>query len=79
MLAALAHLIAQFPAPDGGGLPDDGGGFRTSPTPFIVLFGLGFLIATAGHVYKSRTMVALGIMLIFLTTVAVPLALAFSN
>ena len=49
--------------------------FQPSPAPFGVLLGLGFLIGTVGHVYKSRIMVATGIGLILIATLLLPLAL----
>ena len=76
MLAALVPLMAQF-------LPDDGpgqsGDFRVSPTFFIMLLGLGFLIGTIGHVIKSKTLVAAGILLIFAATVLIPIAYSASR
>ena len=76
MLAALVSVMAQF-------LPDDGpgqsGDFRVSPTFFVVLLGLGFLIGTVGHIIRSRTLVIAGILLIFAATVFVPLAYSLSN
>jgi hypothetical protein len=76
VLAALVSVMAQF-------LPDDGpgqsGDFRVSPTFFLVLLGLGFLIGTLGHIIKSRTLVIAGILLIFAATVFVPLAYNVSN
>ena len=76
MFAALVSVMAQF-------LPDDGpgqsGDFRVSPTFFVVLLGLGFLIGTLGHIIKSRTLVIAGILLIFAATVFVPLAYTLSN
>ena len=74
MLAFVLEVLAQFPDP-GGGLPDERGGFRVSPTVFIVIFGLGFVVATIGHVLKLRALVAGGILMIFLATVLVPIAL----
>ena len=57
MFAALVSVMAQF-------LPDDGpgqsGDFRVSPTFFVVLLGLGFLIGTLGHIIKSRTLMIAG-------------------
>jgi hypothetical protein len=44
-----------------------------SPRAYIALMGLGFLVGTAGHVVKSKTMVAAGVLMIFLATVALPL------
>ena len=76
MLAALVSVMAQF-------LPDDGpgqsGDFRVSPTFFLVLLGLGFLIGTLGHIIKSKTLIAAGILLIFAATIFVPLAYTLSN
>ena len=76
MLVALVPLMAQF-------LPDDGpgqsGDFRVSPTFFIVLLGLGFLIGTLGHIIKSKTLVAAGILLIFASTVLMPIAYSVSR
>ena len=69
-------MLAQF-------LPDDGpgqsGDFRVSPTFFLVLLGLGFLIGTLGHIIKSKTLIAAGILLIFAATIFVPLAYTISN
>jgi hypothetical protein len=76
VLAALVSVMAQF-------LPDDGpgqsGDFRVSPTFFLVLLGLGFLIGTLGHIIKSKTLVIAGILLIFAATVFLPLAYTVSN
>jgi biopolymer transport protein ExbB/TolQ len=43
---------------------------ETSPTPFVALMMLGFLIGCAGHLYKSPTTVAVGIAIAFLATAA---------
>ena len=72
-MLALAQVLAQFLDPGSG--PSDEGGFRVSPTLFIVIFGLGFMIAIVGHVVKSRTLVAIGILMVFVATVFVPIAL----
>jgi hypothetical protein len=78
-VSVLLALLAQGDFLDPGGGPDTTGGFRVSPTIFIVMFGLGFLLSTIGHVYRSRVLVAAGIMLIFLSTVLIPIALQASN
>jgi hypothetical protein len=76
VLAALVPVMAQF-------LPDDGpgqsGDFRVSPTFFLVLLGLGFLIGTFGHIIKSKTLIAAGILMIFAATIFLPLAYSLSN
>ena len=46
-----------------------------SEGPFIALILLGFVVGTAGHIYKSKTTVAIGIGMIFLATVVLPLLL----
>jgi hypothetical protein len=73
-MSALVALLAQFPDP-GGDLPEQSGGFRVSPTAFVIAFGTGFLIALAGHLFRSKTLVGFGIALIFLSTVLVPVYL----
>jgi hypothetical protein len=75
-VAALLALLAQTDFLDPGGGPDQSGDFRVSPGVFVALFGLGFLIAIVGHVVKSRTLVAIGVGLVFLSTVLVPILLA---
>jgi hypothetical protein len=44
-----------------------------SPRAYITLMGLGFVVGTAGHVVKSKALVAAGILMIFLATVLLPL------
>jgi hypothetical protein len=53
--------------------------FDPSPVPFIVLMGAGFFIGTVGHVYKSKTLIATGIGLIFMATLGLPLGLYLSD
>lgn len=45
---------------------------ESSPTTFIVLLVLGFVIGTAGHVYKNQVAVAIGIALVFTGTLILP-------
>ena len=45
-----------------------------SPRAYIALMGMGFIVGTAGHVVKSKTMVAAGVVMIFLATVLLPFA-----
>ena len=77
MLAALVPLMAQFLSPDDG--PGQSGDFQVSPRFFLVLLGLGFLIGTVGHIVKSRTLVAAGVLLIFAATVFLPIAYTVSR
>jgi len=45
-----------------------------SPTAYIALMGLGFLVGTIGHIVKSKVMISAGILMIFLATVLLPLS-----
>ena len=64
----LADLLARRPA-DSRATRDLG----TDPEPYLVLFVIGFLIAVLGHIVKSKTLIATGILMIFLSTVLLPL------
>ena len=77
MPAALVLAMSDFLDPGGG--PDQGGDFRVSPSFFLVLLGFGFLIGVAGHIVKSRTLVAIGVILIFGATVFLPIAYTLSR
>jgi hypothetical protein len=50
-----------------------------SLTPYLVMMGAGFLIGAWGHGMKSRWVVAFGIILIFLATALLPVALVLLN
>ena len=47
--------------------------FGADPTPFVLMMIAGFAIAVAGHVVRARSLVALGIGLVFLATFLLPL------
>ncbi len=53
--------------------------FDPSPVPFVLLMAAGFLIGTTGHVYKSKALIATGIGMVFLATLALPLGIYLSN
>jgi hypothetical protein len=69
--------MSDFLDPRSG--PDQSGDFRVSPSFYVVLLILGFAIGVFGHIIKSKTVVALGIALVFAATVALPVAVALSN
>jgi hypothetical protein len=75
--AALVLAASDFLNPDDG--PDPSGEFRVSPTFLIVLLGLGFLIGTLGHLFKSRTLQAAGVLLILAATIFLPIAYSISK
>ena len=77
MRAAVVLVVAQFLNPDNG--PEPTGEFRVSPTSLIVLLGLGFLIGAAGHLFKSRTLQAAGVLLILAATIFLPIAYSVSK
>jgi hypothetical protein len=77
VLAAAVPVIADFLSPSDG--PGQSGDFQVSPRFFLVLLGLGFLIGTIGHIIKSRTLVAAGVILIFAATVFLPIAYTVSQ
>jgi hypothetical protein len=72
-------VLAMSDFLDPGSGPDQSGDFEVSPSFFIVLLALGFLIGTVGHIIKSRTLVAVGVILVFAATVFIPIALSVSN
>ena len=47
--------------------------------PYIVMMGMGMMIGIFGHLSRSRWLVAIGILLVFLATVLFPLAVNVSN
>ena len=73
----LALLLAQFLDPSKG--PPQRGDFEVSPTAFILLMFAGFMIGVAGHLVKSKTMVAAGVLMIFAATVLIPLSFQFGR
>jgi hypothetical protein len=46
-----------------------------SITPYLITMVAGFAIGIYGHAAKSRLMVAIGILLVFLATALIPIAL----
>jgi hypothetical protein len=72
-------LLAMSDFLDPGAGPDQRGDFEISPSFFIVLLVLGFAIGTLGHLIKSRTLVAAGVILVLAATVFIPIAIGVSN
>jgi hypothetical protein len=48
-----------------------------SINPYLALMGVGFLVAVAGHIWRLRWLVVVGIVMIALATLLFPLALQF--
>lgn len=72
-------LLAMSDFLDPGSGPDQSGDFRVSPTFFVFLLGAGFVIGVFGHIVKSKTLVAVGIGLVFAATVALPVVVALTS
>jgi hypothetical protein len=72
-------MLAMSDFLDPGRGPEQGGDFRVSPSFFFVLFGVGFLVGVIGHLTRSRILVAAGVLMIFLATVLIPIALHASR
>lgn len=72
MLAAILSVLADFELPKRPDI-DPEPRFGTDPKPYLILFGAGFLIAVFGHIFKVKVMIAAGILMVFLSTVILPL------
>jgi hypothetical protein len=72
-----AAVLAQFLDPDRG--PEPSGDFRVEPEAFVALLLAGFAIGILGHIFKAKTMVATGILMIFLATVGLPVWLQLTR
>jgi len=70
-------VLAQFLHPEEG--PKPTGDWSEDPEKFMVLVLLGFAIGILGHLFKVKTMVATGILMIFLATVAIPVYLQITR
>jgi len=77
VLAVLVLAMSDFLNPDDG--PEPSGEFRVSPTFLLVLLGLGFLIGTLGHLFRSRTLQAAGVLLVLAATIFLPIAYSVSR
>jgi hypothetical protein len=70
-LGPLALLIAIDLPGLGQEGPDD---LRTLLTTSFVLLVVGFVVGTLGHLSQSRTLVAIGVTIVFASTIAFVLA-----
>jgi hypothetical protein len=73
----LLLAMSDFLDPNAG--PEQSGDFEISPSLLIALLALGFVVGTAGHIVRSRTLVATGVILVFAATIFIPIALGLSN
>jgi hypothetical protein len=49
--------------------------FSPDPGPYIAVFGIGFMVAVLGHIASSKTLIIAGLLMIFLSTVLLPVAI----
>ena len=47
----------------------------TNPTPYVLLMLFGFVIGAIGHLVRSRTLVAIGVLAVFMGTVLLPIGI----
>jgi hypothetical protein len=69
MLAEILAALPDLPSRDVG----------TDPKPFILIFAIGFFVAVLGHISSSKTLIASGILMIFLATFGIPLFLSVTR
>ncbi len=68
-------LLAQSDFIDPSQGPDATGAFEVSPRLFFILLGIGFGLGMIGHLTRIKTLVAAGVLMVFLSTILIPLAL----
>ena len=49
--------------------------FSPDPQPYIAIFGIGFMVAIVGHIAQAKWLIATGLLMIFLSTVLLPIAI----
>jgi hypothetical protein len=59
------------------GLPSEDA--ATDPKRYLMLLGVGFVVAVIGHLTRTKTLIAVGLALIFLATLILPLYFHFSS
>ena len=69
---AMGSLAASF-------LPEPDPSWGADPLPFVLLMLAGFLVGIAGHVVRAKTLVVVGIGMVFLATFVLPLGLYVSR
>jgi len=53
--------------------------FSPDPKPYIAIFGIGLMLAILGHISSSKTLIATGLLLIFMSTVLLPVGIYLSG
>ncbi len=60
-------------------VPDPTPEFGADPKPYVTLMLVGLAVGIVGHVVRSRTMVVVGIGLVFMGTFLLPLGVYLSK
>ena len=60
-------------------VPDPTPEFGASPTPYVTMMLAGLAVGVLGHLVRSRTLVAIGVGVVFLGTFVLPLAVYLSK
>jgi hypothetical protein len=60
-------------------VPNPAPDFGANPKPYIMMMVLGFVVGVAGHIFRVRPLVAIGVLLIFLGTFVFPLAINLAH
>ena len=68
----LALLLANW-------VPDPTPEFGTDPKPYVTLMLVGLGVGIAGHLFRSRVLVILGVGAVFVSTFLLPLATYLSK
>ena len=70
-------MLPRLPPAALPGLPSQD--VATDPKRYLILLGVGFVIALLGHMTRTKTLIAVGIALIFLATFVLPLYFHFTT
>lgn len=60
-------------------VPDPTPEFGSDPKPYVTLMLAGLAVGILGHLFRSKTMVALGVGAVFLGTFLLPLGIYLSK
>ena len=70
----LAHLLASF-SPDDFRHPE----FGADPKPYVVLMLVGLAVGILGHLTRSRVLIVVGVLAVFLGTFLLPVGVYISK
>ena len=75
IIALLAQLDLRGKGPDL--TPDKS--LQADPTHYLILLGIGFVLAVFGHISRVKPLIATGILLIAMATVILPIVQAIQQ